>query len=58
VEHGDKLSRVSLHSIIPTTPSSDIKPWEGSHGKFYMGEATERETFMLILGGLHERQAV
>jgi hypothetical protein len=33
-------------------------PWEGSHGKFYMGEATERKTYMLILGGLHERQTV
>jgi hypothetical protein len=54
VEQGEKSSRVPLHSII--TQSSDINLVRAAHGKnfdFYMGEATEGEIFMLILGGLH-----
>jgi hypothetical protein len=59
VEKGEKLNRVPLHSI--TTPSSDIKPWEGSiwqNFDIYIGEAIEGEIFKLILGDLHDRHAV
>jgi hypothetical protein len=59
VKQGEKLSRVPLHSV--RTPKSHVKPREGSisyNSYFYMGEATEGEILMLILGGLHERHAV
>jgi hypothetical protein len=59
VEQGEKLSRGTLHSV--RTPKSHTKPREGSislNFDFYMGEATEGEMLMLILGGLHERHAV
>jgi hypothetical protein len=51
VKQGEKLSRVPLHSI--RTPNSNIKPREGSIWRninFYMGEGTEGEIFLLILG--------
>jgi hypothetical protein len=59
VEQGEKLSRVPLHSV--RTPNSYTKPREGSicsNFDIYMGEATEGEIFVLILGGLHERHGV
>jgi hypothetical protein len=59
VKQGEKLSRVPLHSV--RTPNLHIKPTKSSlslNFDFYMGEDTEGEILMLILGGLHERHAV
>jgi hypothetical protein len=59
VKQGEKLSRVPLRSV--RTPKSQVKPRVGSISYkfyFYMGEATEGEILMLILGGLHDRHAV
>jgi hypothetical protein len=61
VEQREKLSRVPLHSV--RTPNLHIELRKGSRPislnfDYYMGEATEGEILMLILGGLHERRAV
>jgi hypothetical protein len=57
-ERREKLSRVPLHSI--TTLSSDINLGRAAYGEilnFIWGKLLRGEMFMLILGGLHERQA-
>jgi hypothetical protein len=55
VKQGEKLSRVPLHLV--RTPNLHTELRKGSislNFDFYIGEATEGEILMLILGGLHE----